>query len=99
MNNEIDIYELIDLIKNYSINLIDIRDSYKFSLGSIKSAKNIPADFLLMNPNEYLNKEEKYYIFCNYGITSRKVCEILRKKGYHVINVSGGYMSFLEDSK
>lgn len=95
---EIDCYELIELIKDNSINLIDIRDNYKFSQGSIKSAINIPADFLLMNPSEYLNKKQKYYLFCNYGITSKNVCKLLSNIGYQVINIRGGYFGFLRDS-
>ena len=99
MYKEIDTYELIDLLHQKSIHLIDIRDNYKFSQGSIANAKNIPTNFLLTNPSEYLNKEEEYYIFCNYGTTSRRVCEILSRLGYHVINIGGGYANYVEDSK
>lgn len=99
MIREIDTYQLIHLMEEQSICLIDIRDNYKFSEGSISSAKNIPSNFLLTNPDDYLKKEETYYIFCNYGTTSRRVCEILAKRGYDVVNIIGGYTSYLEDSK
>lgn len=99
MIGEMDTYQLIHLMEKESICLIDIRDNYKFSEGSIPSAKNIPSNFLLANPDDYLEREETYYIFCNYGTTSRRVCEILAKRGYHVVNIVGGYTSYLEDSK
>lgn len=99
MMEEIDTYQLIDIMKKKPIHLIDIRDNYKFSEGSIASAKNIPSNFLLTNPEEYLDLNKEYYIFCNHGSTSRRVCEILSRRGYHVINISGGYTSYLEDSK
>ena len=99
MYKEIDTYDLIDIMNKKRINLVDIRDSYKFSLGTIKNAKNVPVNFLLTNPDDYLNFDEEYYIFCNYVSTSRKICEILTKKGYRVINILGGYTIYLEDSK
>lgn len=99
MYREIDTYNLIDIMDERTINLIDIRESYKFAQGTIKTAKNIPVNFLLSSPDDYLNMDDEYYIFCNYGSTSRKVCEILTKKGYKVINVVGGYTNYLEDSK
>ncbi|MCI8346664.1 MAG: rhodanese-like domain-containing protein [Bacilli bacterium] len=99
MIREIDTYQLIKLIEKEPINLIDIRDNYKFSEGSIFSARSIPSNFLLTNPDDYLEREETYYIFCNYGTTSKRVCEILAKRGYHVVNIIGGYTSYLEDSK
>ncbi len=91
MYKEIEVYELMDLMKNKNLNLIDIRSSYKFLLGSIENAKNIPVNDLLLDPSYYLDKDNEYYIFCNYGTTSKRVCQILAKRGYNVININGGY--------
>jgi rhodanese-related sulfurtransferase len=77
------------------VNIIDIRKNYLYNVGSIPSSKNIPKDFLLMNPEKYLNKEEKYYIYCSGGMESPKVCSELSKKGYKVVNVLGGYNDYL----
>ena len=90
--NEIDIEELINTIDGKKI--IDIRDSYLYRLGNIPSSINIPMNFLLMNPSNYLNRTEKYYIYCNYGISSKKVCEKLSNLGYNVVNIEGGYNSY-----
>lgn len=77
------------------INIIDIRKSYLHNLGAIPGSKNIPIGFLLMNPEKYLNKNEKYYIYCTQGMESPKVCEKLAKQGYKVINVLGGYNDYI----
>ncbi len=77
------------------VRIIDIRKSYFHKLGSIPSSKNIPSNFLLMNPEKYLNKDEEYYIYCTQGIESPKVCSKLAKKGYKVVNVLGGYHDYI----
>lgn len=78
------------------VNLIDIRDNYLYRLGSIPGAKNIPANYLLMTPENYLNKENTYYIYCDHGIKSAKTCSKLKNMGYQVINVLGGYNSYFQ---
>ena len=88
----INIENIIDRLNN--LNIIDIRDSYLFNIGKIPNAKNIPMNFLLMNPENYLNKEDTYYIYCNFGINSKRVCKELNDKGYDVININGGYNSY-----
>lgn len=77
-----------------SLNIIDIRDNYLFSIGNIPNSKNIPMNFLIMNPMNYLNKEDVYYIYCNRGINSRKTCEMLTNLGYNVINIIGGFEEY-----
>ena len=94
MYQEIDSYELIDVMSKENINLIDIRDSYIYSSGTIKNAKNIPLNYLLTNPRDYLNANDKYYIFCNSGNSSFKLCQYLSKLGYNVVNIIDGYQGY-----
>ena len=77
------------------VEIIDIRKSFLYNLGSIPSSKNIPSSYLLMHPEKYLEKNEDYYIYCTQGIESVKVCSELSKKGYHVVNVLGGYHDYI----
>ena len=79
-----------------NMNLIDIRDNYLFNLGNIPNSKNIPMNFLIMNPDNYLNREDTYYIYCNRGISSKKTCEMLSSLGYHVVNIIGGYEEYIK---
>lgn len=94
MYQEIDSYELLDIMKSEKINLIDIRDSYIYSLGTITGAKNIPLNYLLVNPNDYLDNSSTYYVFCNHGNNSKKLCNFLSRKGYQVINIIDGYQGY-----
>ena len=79
---------------NSNMNLIDIRDNYLYNLGHVLNAVNIPMNFLIMNPSNYLKKDEIYYIYCNRGINSKKTCELLTNVGYNVVNINGGYTEY-----
>ena len=61
---------------------------------NIPTSKNVPVNFLLTNPNLYLNMQDRYYIYCEYGSTSSSACEKLRRKGYNVVNIIGGYNEY-----
>lgn len=77
------------------VNIIDIRANYLYRLSSIPSSKNIPVNYVLMDPDKYFNKDEEYYIYCSFGMQSAKACYELSKKGFKVINVLGGYNDYL----
>lgn len=89
----VNVNDIDDLIGN--IELIDIRESYEYNGGSIKSAKNIPMKTLLSNPDKYLKKDKEYYIVCQSGGRSSMACNDLRKRGFDVTNVAGGVGSYL----
>ena len=76
------------------IEIIDIRDNYLYKLGAIPTSKNIPVNFLLMNPNNYLDKNKIYYIYCAFGMQSAKACSKLTNDGYKAVNILGGYNSY-----
>lgn len=75
--------------------LIDIRDSHKYIDGHIMNAKNIPFEELLIYPYKYLNKGNKYYIYCQKGHKSKNICNLLSNQGYNVVNVNGGYEAWI----
>lgn len=89
----INVNDIDNLIGN--IELIDIREPNEYSRCSIKSAKNIPMQTLLDNPDKYMKKDKEYYIVCQSGRRSSMTCNSLRQKGFDVINVSGGVGSYL----
>ena len=90
--NSIEVNNLDELLPK--INLIDIRESYETSSGSIKGAKKVPMNTLLQNPEKYLNKNDEYYIMCQSGMRSSRTSKALDKLGYKVINVTGGFGSY-----
>jgi len=89
--NEISIYELL---KDKNNNIIDIRDNYSYSQGHIPNAKNIPYYSLLSNYSIYLNKNTKYYLYCDYGHQSKEISDRLNLFGYHTYYVKEGYLYF-----
>ena len=77
------------------IHLVDIRSVEKYNSSHIPGAINIPAQKLLLNPNNFLDKNVKYYLYCQHGMSSRNVVNILCKLGFDVVNISGGYESWI----
>ena len=94
MYDSIDIKE-IDYI-NIDNNLIDIRDKYEYVLNHINNAINIPYTYLLMMPENYLDKNKKYYLYCDSGNKSRKLCEYLNEQGFNTVDLIGGYNSYIQ---
>lgn len=89
--NEISIKELLSLP---SPTIIDIRDNYSYNLGHIDNALNIPYYSLLSNYSFYLNKHDKYYLYCDYGHQSKEISDRLNMFGYNTYYVKEGYLYF-----
>lgn len=89
---EISWYEIKDNFSN--IKIIDIRENYLFNLFRIKNSINIPYPFLITNPSEYLNKNDDYYLVCDFGHKSKMVSEILNKNGFKTNSLIGGLMEY-----
>lgn len=93
--NKIKSIEVNNLDESLTKNkLIDIREAYETKLGTIKGVKKIPMNTLLTNPEQYLNKEDEYYIMCQSGMRSSRTSKTLNKLGFNVVNVSGGFGSY-----
>ena len=85
-----------DFIKIYNeVNIIDIRSRQKYNDSHILNAKNIDKNELILNPYKYLEKNKKYYIYCQKGTSSIRICQILKNMGYNVYNILGGYEEWL----
>lgn len=80
-----------------NINIIDIRSIEKYNNRHIDNSINIPLEQMLIKFNKYLDKNEKYYIYCQKGIQSRKLCQVLKNNGYNVVNILGGYEAWILD--
>lgn len=84
-----------DFMKLSNPNVIDLRTIENYNNNHIPNAKNIPFEKLISRPSNYLQRNETYYIYCTYGKKSISVCKILNNLGYHVININGGYESWI----
>ena len=87
--------DINSILKMNSSNIIDIRDRNSYVMGHIPQAINIEEYDLLFNTNKYLNKNSIYYIYCDLGNRSGQLAMRLRKDGYNVINIEGGYHNYL----
>ena len=96
MISNININELLNM-KN--INIIDIRSIEKYNDNHIPNAINIPQEIILLNPNKYLDKNIRYYIYCQKGMSSYNICRILTTMGYKVTNINGGYESYIMNNR
>ena len=87
----IDVNEIDNLDKNF---VIDVREMDEVKAKAIPGIKNIPMMGLMMNPDQFLNKDVTYYIMCLSGGRSSQTCMTLEDKGYNVINLAGGISSY-----
>ena len=78
-------------LTNLNYHIIDIRQPHEFLCGHTPNAVNIPYDVLLMYPENYLKREQIYYLICAHGSQSQRASAILRSYGYNVANVKYGY--------
>lgn len=93
MINNVTIEELMGWEKE-SYRLVDVRDAGAFSYGRIQNALNIPLEELSGRLEE-LPKEKKIVVYCKRGDSSQTAAELLQEIGYEVINLEGGYNSWL----
>lgn len=64
--------------------IIDVSDTYTYKSNHINGSINIPYDELINNYRKYLNKNEKYYLYCKSGKLSKRATIILSSLGYQV---------------
>lgn len=64
--------------------IIDVSDRYTYMNGHLNNSINIPYDELLNNYRKYLNKNDKYYLYCKSGKLSRRATMVLSSIGYKV---------------
>lgn len=93
--NSIDINTLLKKLETEQLNIIDIRSNYEFQLDRIPTAKNIDKIILRTVPEQYLDKDKIYYIYCQSGYSSGSLVNYLNTKGYHTVNIIGGYNNYL----
>lgn len=65
--------------------IIDVSDKYTYSKNHLSNSINIPYDELINNYRNFLNKSEKYYIYCESGKLSKRAVLVLSSLGYNVI--------------
>lgn len=90
--NSITIEKLI--LKN-NISIIDIRSHNLYVRDHIPGSISIEEKELFFHPERYLKKDREYYLYCSSGTRSRLLVNWLNKRGYHTINIIGGFHNYL----
>lgn len=79
--------------------ILDVRKESEYESGHIKTARNMPLDYV----NDHLNDIDRthtQYIHCAGGYRSMVFASILKARGFdNVVNVMGGYKSIAESKK
>lgn len=76
--------------------VIDVRDAAEYSGGHIGGATNINVadrDFV-EKAEKILSKDKPVYLYCRGGRRSLEAADSLVRKGYNVVNLSGGLLSW-----
>ena len=91
----IPVIQMTDFLKLKDIAIIDIRSSRSYNNNHIEGSINIPYELLIVYPERYLLRNKKYYIYCQKGVTSKKVVSILNNRGYNTVSIQGGYEEWI----
>lgn len=75
--------------------IIDLRSIQKYNNRHIPFAKNIPYSKLAVDYVNLLDKNTTYYLYCEKGLMSPKICNYLNRFGYKTINIEGGYEEWI----
>ncbi len=67
--------------------LIDLSSTEGYSYHHFQNAIHIPYQKLMLYYDQYLNKNEPYYLTCKKGIHSNQAVRILEYLGYDVTQV------------
>jgi glyoxylase-like metal-dependent hydrolase (beta-lactamase superfamily II)/rhodanese-related sulfurtransferase len=80
------------------LDVLDVRKTSEFNAEHLVCADNFPLDFINQKMNQ-LDRNKKYYLYCNTGFRSVIAASILKARGYSdVVNIPGGWEELVETS-
>lgn len=74
---------------------VDLREPYTFQCGSLPGAVNIPLDQLSRLYD--LPPDRRICVFCQAGVISEDIAELLREAGYDAFSLEGGFRRWLQE--
>ena len=81
-----------DVSKDYF--LLDVRTVEEHRKYKVPNSRNIPLDEL-RNRLKDIPKDKPVAVFCQVGIRAHIACRILSQNGFNSVNISGGYLTFI----
>ena len=74
--------------------ILDVRTPEEFNFNSVTDAINLNyLSHQLADDLEQLEKDKTYYVYCQTGRRSLRVCVLLKNSGFSVINLDAGLAS------
>lgn len=90
-SEDIDIYELKEIMKKENTVLIDVRSEQEFNEGHLERAISIPNYEIFKIKDIIKDKDKIIILYCKSGIRSEKSKKELKKMGYkNVYNLKNG---------
>jgi len=86
------------LKNNAKLELVDVREDEEVAEGMIPGAKHIPMGSIPDNV-DYFSKDKEYIIICRSGRRSENVCYFLQDQGINVVNMEGGMLHWMGETK
>ena len=93
---KLDTKSFYNRVNGKKVHLIDVRTPQEYVSGHLPNADNInvfDANFVDQVAKKY-DKKEPVYVYCRSGHRSMKAAEMLKSKGYKVVNLNGGFMGW-----
>lgn len=85
-----DIRQYQRLLRMPSAVIVDLRDAGAYARGHLPGAKNISYEELISGA--YVPEEKwMYCLYCDNGLHSYEAAVYLTQRGYHAVNLLGGY--------
>lgn len=90
--------ELVPRLRNRSVQLVDVRESFEVQLCRIEGSIHIPLRQLAYSDNLPLDKETDVVCYCHHGVRSLQSAMFLLSKGFKsVYNLTGGIHNWALD--
>ena len=93
MLSSISIPELLKIIDKVTV--VDIRSIENYNNNHIPGAIHMPMEKLILEPAQYLKKDQVYYMYCQKGTKSLRLGQVLAKQGYKIVSIIGGYEEWI----
>ncbi len=93
LNNDLEMinYDQVEAYQNKKdVTFLDVRTVQEYNEGAIENAMNIDLNMLRKNLNQ-LDKKQTYVVYCKVGLRGYLAYNILKKNGFKVFNLNGGY--------
>lgn len=91
-NMNVDAFEKA-IAEEEKLQLIDVRTQDEFFGGHIPNSISIDVStgFFMQKAEAYLDINQKVYVYCKSGARSMEAAQMLKEKGYQVVNLKGGF--------